>query len=613
MNIHSFGNIWIPRSRGRRFWRGLFATVGLLSVLFTMSSPMLAQPALAGSNAQFPLSSRHPVPSATTVVVNRSDDTLAGLQCSGIAGASDCSLRGALGVANQTTFANIRFDSSLSSTPILPISSLPPITAQGTWIDGSTASGAPVTVLVDGHNIPSGDVFTIQANAVTISKLGVNNAPSDKSEIAVVSGNDARIAYDTLGFGSIACLNLARKSGFGIYISSTGGLDGGPDTAYIYGDTIGCHASQGIWVNGGNFVAIGLQPDGTTVTGNNIGTDGTNSAGNGINGILLTNAYTSLIEGNLISGNGGAGIALTGTGTKNTSIGGNVIGLAGDGHTPMGNAGNGVLIINSPLQTSLNRNTISGNGNFGVDIGNSGGSDLLVGNLIGLTTDGMSAAPNTLAGVAIIGDTMGNNSIGKDVGPLSAPNYISGNQQQGIYVEASSGWVIANSTRIGVASNSTTPAGNAMDGILVKDSTALSIYPSINSNNHGAGIDIVGTSANVNLQATLPVTITNNGGLPIVSGELGVPRIASGNGNNVTGTACANCRVDIYRAVGNPAAAGGGGIYLQSTLASASGTWSAVLPAGITRNDIAAVATDPSGNSSQMSARSLLLLPLIVR
>jgi len=91
------------------------------------------------------------------------------------------------------------------------------------------------------------------------------------------------------------------------------------------------------------------------------------------------------------------------------------------------------------------------------------------------------------------------------------------------------------------------------------------------------------------------------------------PVVTSSSGNSIAGLTFPNYRVDIYRALGDPAAPFGGGMYLQNVNADANGQWSATLPAGLTSADVTLVATDPYGNSSEMSPRPVLLLPLIRR
>ena len=141
-----------------------------------------------------------------------------------------------------------------------------------------------------------------------------------------------------------------------------------------------------ISANGGGVVITGASRT-NEVKGNYIGTDVSGSearrnvqfgvyvgltaapgvpSGNVIGGL-------SAGEGNVISGNGGEGIRLTGS--ENTLIVGNFIGLSGSGLSPMGNAGPGVTISRSSgnrIGLGSAANTIAYNRGGGVIIGSTG-------------------------------------------------------------------------------------------------------------------------------------------------------------------------------------------------------------------------------------------------
>ena len=135
---------------------------------------------------------------------------------------------------------------------------------------------------------------------------------------------------------------------------------------------------------------------GNLVTGNFIGTDvtGQTAVPNSGDGILLSSSTYNTIGGttsgdrNLISGNGGDGVALDvggeyGYGTSDGNlIEGNAIGVAADGSTPLPNAGNGVSIyygnFNQVGGTATGQgNIIAANGQSGVQVDTGIGNALL--------------------------------------------------------------------------------------------------------------------------------------------------------------------------------------------------------------------------------------------
>jgi len=133
----------------------------------------------------------------------------------------------------------------------------------------------------------------------------------------------------------------------------------------------------------------------------------------------------------------------------------------------------------------------------------------------------------------------------------------------------------------------------------------------------------------------VPARVQSNGGLPIDLGGdgptandpgdfdtgpnnlLNYPVITASAGSTITGTACANCTVWVYRATGNPGAAGGGGVEVDKTGADGSGNWHITLTGGLTRLTVSLVACEglcgPAANSSEMSPRPVLFLPLLRR
>jgi len=157
------------------------------------------------------------------------------------------------------------------------------------------------------------------------------------------------------------------------------------------------------------------------------------------------------------------------------------------------------------------------------------------------------------------------------------------------------------------------------------------VQPGIVAYNGGPGIAVTGTTALYNL--TVANSVRNNAGLPV---DLGVdghttndigdsdtgpndlqnyPVITAQSGSTITGTACANCYVIIYEAVGNPTSNGGGGTRLSIVQADGSGLWSKALPGGRTAPDVAMQAQAPNGDTSEFSPRGpgRLYLPLILK
>jgi hypothetical protein len=78
--------------------------------------------------------------------------------------------------------------------------------------------------------------------------------------------------------------------------------------------------------------------------------------------------------------------------------------------------------------------------------------------------------------------------------------------------------------------------------------------------------------------------------------------MTSSTARTIEGMACAGCTIGIYRATWLGESARGG--TLLSTVTAAGYDWTATLPTGLTYRDVTLVATDPAGNSSEMSPRT---------
>ena len=211
----------------------------------------------------------------------------------------------------------------------------------------------------------------------------------------------------------------------------------------------GATAGLGNVISGNGLSGISLSGDDheSTIQGNVIGLNAAGAAAipNGGDGISIGDTEFSLIggtaagAGNVISGNTGAGIRLSGDASA-TTIHGNVIGLNAAGTAAVGNGGNGVDIT-ATFGTDLGgtaagaRNVISGNGGHGVSIQSQSRNNVVEGNYIGTDVTGTLDLGNAGIGVHL-SDEADDNRIG---GPTAAArNVISGNNEHGLVIELQS-------------------------------------------------------------------------------------------------------------------------------------------------------------------------------
>lgn len=253
-------------------------------------------------------------------------------------------------------------------------------------------------------------------------------------------------------------------------------INDGAQANIIGGNTAG--ARNVISHNGVEGIVIhGSGTNNNQVIGNYIGVarSGLAPLGNAAEGVVVKEGASSNRIGgaaagqrNLISGNGGTGAGVWGSQTSNNLIVGNYVGLGSDGVTAIGNA-NGVLFTHSTRDnrlggvSSAERNVVSGNDENGVGIWENAHHNIVSGNYIGVNADGQTAVGNHDTGV-VLGSGAQHNRIG---GALAGErNVISGNNGNGIGVwEANTAYNRVVGNYVGLAANGNVALANQGSGI----------------------------------------------------------------------------------------------------------------------------------------------------
>jgi hypothetical protein len=370
----------------------------------------------------------------------------------------------------------------------------------GNVISGNTNVG--VTVLAGSHFIQGN---TIGLNAAGTAGLGngqdgiylasngnvvggtgaAGNIVSGNGNNGIVLASDNNtvvgnyVGTDAAGTGIVG--NIAS----GVYVGGANNLIGG--TAAGTGNVVSGNGAQGVVLDGSNL----------TVTGNYIGTDysGLFDLGNTGSGVLITSGTSNTVGGtaagssNLISGNGGNGVAVL---TGGNTVAGNLIGVTSGGSTALGNSQSGIYLGASGNTiggtSAAARNVISGNAGSGILV--EAGGNAIWGNYIGLGADGVTDAGNGLHGVDLaIGTptTVGGTAAG-------AGNVISGNSGAGVRISTNGNFIEGN--RIGTNAAGTAGVGNGSHGVQIDAGTGNLIGGSaagagnVISGNLGNGVDI---------------------------------------------------------------------------------------------------------------------------
>ena len=400
-------------------------------------------------------------------------------------------------VAENTFLTNIVYPESLSDT------------AYGIWYNGNgsyTICGGWSPNLINNlanQNQPIGQAFLVDYNAIT--------------------GQFSNWASFSYPFGTNFVTHFEGISSVekGVYTLSADSVQSGST-----------NPTQGSWVT------VVRNPDGSFGTAqwvnlNYTGVDPTTNitSSNSVYGyevvgqVIGTSTFpfqatvnVSLQLSNVISGNGGNGIQITGANDNQIAM--NYIGTDVTGTVDLGNDDNGILITadaagnliggeatggNDPTGDVFvvppQGNLISGNLNDGVLINDLATGNQLSGNFIGTDASGNAALGNAQDGVAI-DNADDNELIGCTLqeDPFVFYNVISGNGGNGLRVTDSSDITIQ-ANFFGLGADNITPVGNALDGVLINGSSANmqfgGVIPlgNVVAANDRNGVEIAGTAS----------------------------------------------------------------------------------------------------------------------
>jgi CSLREA domain-containing protein/uncharacterized repeat protein (TIGR01451 family) len=526
---------------------------------------------------------------AFTFTVTTTDDTDDGTCDSG-----HCSLREAILASNATSTGidTIAFDIAGAGPHLIqPLSPLPSVT-DPVVIDGYTEPGAAANT--NGPDQGSNAVLMIEIDGggagTGVSGLKITSGYSTVRGLAITryvrsgaTGGNGIELWGSLGNTVEGCFIGTDVTGMIDRGNQNGGL-------FVYAgssNTIGglTPAARNV-ISGNDDDEVRIWGSNNTILGNFIGTDATGggAVGPGGTGVMIVAGSGNLIGGdtaearNLISGNG-FGVRIAGS-SAGTVIQGNSIGPGLSGSSSIG-SGSGVYLEQQVTATLIggtgvgHGNLISGNLGPAVQVnGNQVLGTVIQGNLIGTAADGSSPLGNGYAVSA-------NNTVGLQVGGADpgAANTIAFN---GVPV----------------------PPFGATPAIVVSSGSAVDIQANRIFDNQSLAIDLGndGVTANdpgdgdtgANGLQNYPVLTAVTSGGAAVQGTL-------------DSTASTQFRVDFYASQScDPSGFGEGGSYLGSDtvttdaggIAAFTSSVATPAPAG---TYVTAIATDPTGNSSEFS------------
>jgi hypothetical protein len=390
-------------------------------------------------------------------------------------------------------------------------------TRNGVYLSGPNITG---NLIQDDYIGVALDGKTPVANTANGVYLDAGSGPgntvggTNSAQTNVISGNGGAGVYLT----SIGNKNLIAYNLIGTDLTGSVAVPNGGDGIDVLGsnNTIGANAPAGGFSNlisGNGDYGIELDGSSNVAAGNWIGTDSTGTAklGNASDGVLVQGGKNTIGGNapaggfsNLISGNGGYGIEITGSSATNNSVNGNWIGTDNTGLKALGNFDAGVMVAFGANNTTIGAvqpvgtapapaNVISGNGSlvslgggYGIWVASQVTGTLIEGDFIGLGVDGTTALGNVESGIrlgtnvsqTIIGGAVAgagntissngsdpkNSAYGVEIDAAASNNTIQGNNvgtnwqgKQGAQWQNKSGWRLDGGTNDTWIGNTTQP------------------------------------------------------------------------------------------------------------------------------------------------------------
>lgn len=302
-----------------------------------------------------------------------------------------------------------------------------------------------------------------------ISGNGGHGVLIDGASNSSINGNF--IGTNLINTSSLSVLPISN-GGDGVLVRGT--TNPSPNNT-ISNNVIAGNLNNGVEVSGATVT-------GTVIRSNSIGAGpgGQKPLSNNSIGVLLTGTSGNTISGNTIVANKLGGVQLRGLSNSNV-LQGNMIGVAADGVTVLGNSGNAVAIFDGSNNTIGGSSASQGNTIAGAI---KGGGILIAGqnatpqanvirnNMIGTDSSGMTVIGNDNCGIELAGAA--NTIIG---GGAGQGNVIGGSGLDGILIRSSSYGTIVQGNLIGIsaaawtAPDSAGPVSNLRHGVHIVGSS----------------------------------------------------------------------------------------------------------------------------------------------
>ena len=423
-------------------------------------------------------------------------------------------------------------------------------------LDGTTAVGGYVANVISGNAGNGISLHGSANNSIVDNRIGTDPTGT------IAIGNGGNGIW-------VTALSHDNEIGGTAYIDSTSGAVNDPtgDKGQVTPVFVVPPLGNLISGNGANGVLIDAGAHGNGLSGNFIGTSaaGDTAIGNTLDGVKIDGADDNALTGclvtnnpfvyyNVISGNGGNGLHVTGS--NGTVVQGNFLGVGADNASIVANQLNGILVDGTSTNTTVGGviplgNVSAGNGLNGIAVVDTA-SDFITFNTFGGLYAFGGAAPNGQDGL-LITSTGGNNTV--------RTNVFSGNLGNGIELAGDASGVTIDPNIVGLDTVGNAALPNGQNGLEIGGTahgnviggTTVSVIPQNTfSGNAGYGVVIEG-SAYANQLFLSSIGLSARGTTGSVPGQPGTPggnTISGNTGNGITLAAGSSASTVTNNAIG---------------------------------------------------------------
>jgi titin len=340
----------------------------------------------------------------------------------------------------------------------------------GTDVSGTLAIPNSPGLSINEPNAHIGGAGALARNVISGNNgVGIELDTQTLNSVPVRGGTNALIENNIIGLNAAGTARLPN-TGNGIRVTTLGNVIG-PNNVVSGNGAIGSNVS-------GIAITTGAAPNGgnTTIAGNYIGTNaaGTAALANTGSGIDVFRSGNTVGPGNVISGNAGTGVVLSGASATGNQVIGNLIGTDKNGTNAVPNLllQSGINITNGASNNLIGTpgagNVVSGNAKHAITVccSTATSGNTIQGNFVGTDVTGTAALGNGGIGIDVV--SAANTTIG---GAGAARNVVSANANWGIQIRTNAANIVVQGNIIGSDVTGTVSLGNGFQGIHIQDTS----------------------------------------------------------------------------------------------------------------------------------------------